>query len=352
VPASRNGRWIVIVPAVLLAALGAALSPAGASVRRWINTALGIRNSSPALFKLPAPGSVLVTGASGTWTVAADGSIRHVGPWPTASWSPHGEYLSATNGDALIALDPHGNLRWRLARPRVSGATWYPPLGYRVAYLSGRQLRVVVGNGTGDHVLAAQVTPVAPAWRPGHAYDLTYLSASGRLETRDADTGAPTLWSRRAPAGTRSLAWSSNGSRLLVLASRGARVYDATGRVVISAPSSADAPIVNAALSPDGRRLALVRGGRADDAVVLGPRGSLQRVVSGAGLDQVDWSPDGHWLLVSWPRANQWVFDRVVGSPPRIQAVSRISQQFAARGAGPGFPTLAGWCCTASGAAG
>jgi hypothetical protein len=66
----------------------------------------------------------------------------------------------------------------------------------------------------------------------------------------------------------------------------------------------------------------------------------------------VDWSPDGDWLLVSWPRANQWVFDRVVGSPPRIMAVSRISQQFAPRGAGPGFPTLAGWCCTASGTAG
>jgi dipeptidyl aminopeptidase/acylaminoacyl peptidase len=195
------------------------------------------------------------------------------------------------------------------------------------------------------------VAAVGPAWRPGHPYELTYVSAGGRLETSNADTGAPMLRSLPAPAGTRSLEWSSNGSRLLVLASRGARVYDASGRVVISAPSSPDAPIVNAALSPDGQRLALVRAGRADDVEVLGPGGSARRVFSGEGLDQVAWSPDGRWLLVTWPRANQWVFDRVIGTP-RVMGVSRITQQFATRGAGTGFPALAGWCCTASGTTG
>jgi hypothetical protein len=344
----------VLAPAVLLAALGVALSPAGASVRRWINTALGIRNSAPALFKLPAPGGVLVTGSSGTWTVASDGSIRHVGPWRAAIWSPHALFIAASSRDALTALDPHGDVRWRLARPNIGDVRWYAPSGYRVAYRSGRALRVVAGDGTGDHLLASATAPVAPAWRPAERFgpfDLTYVDAGGRLVTLNADTGAPALWSRRAPAGTRAVAWSSNGSRLLVLARSGARVYDTSGRVVASAPSSADAPIISAALSPDGRRLALVRGGNGDDVLVLGRRGSLRRVLSGQGLDQVAWSPDGRWLLVTWPRANQWVFDRVVGAP-RLRAVSRIAQQFSRPGSRNGFPTLAGWCCTAAGTSG
>jgi hypothetical protein len=64
----------------------------------------------------------------------------------------------------------------------------------------------------------------------------------------------------------------------------------------------------------------------------------------------VTWSPDGHWLLITWPAANQWVFVRVVASP-RISAVSRIAQQFSA-GTRSTFPQLEGWCCGAGGAAG
>jgi hypothetical protein len=343
----------VLAPAVLLAALGVALSPAGASVRRWINTALGIRNSAPALFKLPAPGGVLVTGSSGTWTVASDGSARHIGPWRSASWSPRGLFIAASSRDALTALDPHGDVRWRLARPRVSDARWYAPSGYRIAYHSRRTLRVVAGDGTGDHLLASGTAAVAPAWRPGHPrgpFDLSYVATGGTVVTRDADSGA-VLASLPATAGIRTLAWSSNGSRLLVLSQAGVRVYDPAGHVTASAPSSADAPIISAALSPDGRRLALVRGGNGDDVLVLGRRGSLRRVLSGQGLDQVAWSPDGRWLLVTWPRANQWVFDRVVGAP-RLRAVSRIAQQFSRPGSRNGFPTLAGWCCTAAGTSG
>ena len=113
-------------------------------------------------------------------------------------------------------------------------------------------------------------------------------------------------------------------------------------------------PILGGALSPNGRTLALVRGGDADDVVLanLDSRGAaLRRVFSGAGLRQLAWSPDGRWLLVTWPAADQWVFVRVAGSP-RIAAVSRIAQQFAIGASPRGFPRLEGWCCTRSGAAG
>jgi hypothetical protein len=66
-----------------------------------------------------------------------------------------------------------------------------------------------------------------------------------------------------------------------------------------------------------------------------------RRVLAEPGLDQLSWSPDGRWLLVSWPGADEWVFVRVVGAP-RIRAVSRIAQQFSERS----FPRLDGWCCS------
>lgn len=75
-------------------------------------------------------------------------------------------------------------------------------------------------------------------------------------------------------------------------------------------------------LSPDGRMLALVRGGDANDVVLANlesPGARLRRLFSGAGVRALVWSPDGRWLLVSWPAADQWVFVRVAGRP-RIAA--------------------------------
>jgi Sigma-70 region 2 len=85
--------------------------------------------------------------------------------------------------------------------------------------------------------------------------------------------------------------------------------------------------------------------------VAISPTPVLTRVLEGNGLQQVSWSPDGRWLLVSWPAANQWVFVRVAGAP-RIAAVCRIAQQLSTPGARQAFPALDGWCCTARGSAG
>ena len=62
-------------------------------------------------------------------------------------------------------------------------------------------------------------------------------------------------------------------------------------------------------------------------------------VFRGAGsFEQAVHSPDGRWLLVTWPTADQWVFVRP-GTPRRIVGASRISVQFG------GFPRVQGWCC-------
>jgi hypothetical protein len=349
----RRPRWrLAIGPAVMILAGALALSPAGASVRRWIRDQLGVRHAAPALFSLPAPGRVLVSGPGGTWIVRADGSARRLGTWPEASWSPHGLFVAVAGASQLAAVDPDGIPRWTLARPAVTDPRWYYPTGYRIAYLSGTELRVVAGDGAGDRLLAAGVAPVPPAWRPGHPYQLAYLTDRGELVVRDADNGR-LIWSSHV-AGARALTWSPGGRQLLVLGRARALVFDAAGRSMAKLSLPPRTPILGGALSPNGRTLALVRGGDADDVVLanLDSRGAaLRRVFSGAGLRQLAWSPDGRWLLVTWPAADQWVFVRVAGSP-RIAAVSRIAQQFAIGASPRGFPRLEGWCCTRSGAAG
>jgi hypothetical protein len=349
----RPRRRLALAPAVAVIVAALVLSPAGATVRRFITQELGVRHAAPALFALPSPGRILVSGPGGTWIASADGSTRRLGAWGQASWSPHGLFVAVASGDQLAAVDPHGTVRWALARPAVSDPRWYSPSGYRVAYLSAGTLRVIAGDGTGDRLLATGVAHVAPAWRPGAAlgpFELAYVTARGPVVVRDGDTGR-IVWSRPAPFRPSELMWSADGQRLLALSARTVSIYAASGRLISRLALPAGVDVSDGALSPDGRTLALVLGGR---EVVVASAGSahpsLRQVLGGTGVRQLSWSPDSRWLLVSWPAANQWVFVRVAGMP-RLAAVSRIAQQFSS-GHAQGFPQLEGWCCTAQGQAG
>jgi WD40-like Beta Propeller Repeat len=50
------------------------------------------------------------------------------------------------------------------------------------------------------------------------------------------------------------------------------------------------------------------------------------------------WSPDGRWLLIGWPAADQWLFIDTL-HPRRAVAFDGISEQFG----GGGFPRVSGW---------
>ncbi len=55
------------------------------------------------------------------------------------------------------------------------------------------------------------------------------------------------------------------------------------------------------------------------------------------------WSPDGRWLLVGWPAADQWLFIQT-GRPGRVVAFDNISEQFDPGGTGvAAFPRVSGW---------
>lgn len=330
--------------AVGLAVVGAiALSPAGATVGRLVTRALGVRHAAPAPLSLPSPGRLLVSGPAGTWTIAGDGSATRLGSWRQASWSPHGRYLAVARGDQLAAVDPRGRIVWSLTRAHVGDPSWYPPNGYRIAYLSGRDVRVVAGDGSGDHLVAAGVAPVAPAWRPAHPYQLAYVTKEGRVVVRDTATGRVQFSVRPSTRADR-LGWSVDGQRLLAISATAVDVYGPDGALVKSIAEPLDAPVLDAALSPRRQLLAMSLGGSAGGVVIddVGvAHAGVRRVLAGTGLGQVVWSPDGTWLLASWPLADQWVFIRVAGSP-RIAAISRVAQEFS----GSRVPLLDGWCCS------
>jgi hypothetical protein len=62
---------------------------------------------------------------------------------------------------------------------------------------------------------------------------------------------------------------------------------------------------------------------------------------SGTGtFTDLEWSPDGRWILVAWRDADQWLFVGARG-PRRVRAVANVKQQFDSKS----FPSLSGWCC-------
>ena len=352
-PKRHANSLIGIAAAVGL--LAAVLSPPGRAVISDVRDAIGkdkvvgVTQAKPALFSLPAPGRVLVSAPTGAWVVEADGSKRRLGDYDAASWSPQGLHAVVTKQSQLVAVTPRGQVRWTLARPRVHDARWAPS-GFRIAYLSGGNLRVVAGDKTGDKRLDAAAR-VAPAWRPGEQHVLAYATPGGRIAVRDTDSER-TLWSARVRAAPAQLEWSADAQRLLAAVplseSRFAlTVYDGSGRRLQSL--ALPGAFVDAAFAPDGHGIALVRR-QADRSELLLVDGDLLRsqeqVFTGQGaFRDVAWSPSGGWLLLGWQSADQWLFFRST-DVEKIKAVSSLAVQFDPGGTGAGeFPRIEGWCC-------
>ncbi len=339
---SRGRRRLAHVVAIVVvgAVAAAAFSATGRALFHSIRETVGVQGARPALFSLPAPGMLLVHSDGGVWVVQNHGARRRLGAYTSASWSPHGLYVAATRKSELVALTPTGEERWSLARPDVRFPRWTgATTDTRIAYLTRSRLHVVRGDGTKDVDECGEpaAARLAPAWRPGRGFVLAFATARGRVEILNADACSLRWISPPGPAPTR-LTWSSDGTRLLALSPRSLRVYDSRGHVIARDDPSDGTRDADATFLPGTGQVAVVRlHGAQSDVLLLGSGRSLFHVAGRLG--QLVTSPDGRWLLVAWPDADQLVFVPVSGG--RLRAVANVSAQFRSQS----FPRIEGWCC-------
>jgi hypothetical protein len=333
-PAPPRSTWprVAAIAVALAAIAAAALGSPGRAIVDEVREVVGVERAEPALFSLPAPGRLLVASDAGVWVVEQNGSKRLLGEYREASWSPFGRFVVASRENELAALEPDGDVRWTLARPGVQFPRWAgTETDTRIAYQGLNVPRVVAGDGTGDSpVCAVSARRIAPAWRPGAGFMLALVAPSGMPYVVDLD-GCVVPWTAAAVARPRRVEWSSDGARMLVAGASAIRILDGrTGRLVGSTLGA------DAAWRPGTRTLARIfhRGGTS--RVLVGRK----VVFSATGrLVQPAWTPDGRWLVVGWPTADQWVFVRADGK--RIRAISNVSDQFRSLS----FPRIEGWCC-------
>lgn len=344
-PRTRARLVLAVAVAVAGAVLVAALSPPGRAVFERVRKAVGVEHAARTLFSLPGGGRLLVVSSDrgGTWVVEPDGLKRDLGAFTDAAWSPHGLYVVATRGNELVALDPHGDVHWSLARARPSSPVWTGSrTDTRIAYIAASGLRVVAGDGTGDHLLDAYAGDVPPAWDPGRRFTLAYYSG-GAIVLRQAD--GTIVWRRNISIPPSQLVWSSDGRYLAVVSPKRIDVLDASGRLHRTI-SMLTAELLIASFRPGGHDLAVVvrHAARSEIRLVDVDRpGHARLLFAGPGrFGGVAWSPTGSWLLVSWPAANQWVF--IQGK--KVHAVGNIGRQFPRPdGLGPMLELTNRWCC-------
>ena len=357
----RRRRWRITVPAVasmlaLAAGTLAVASPPREALGRWLREAIGLSATPhlrPMLAGLPGGGQLLVNSPTGPWIVSADGHRRYLGAYTAAAWSPHSLYVVAWRRTQLDALNPLGQQQWTLASAAAISVARWSPDGYRIAYIAGRGLWIVAGDGSETHQLYADVAPAAPAWQPhtGTTHRIAFVDQSGDIRLLDADSEVQ-LWRAKARPAVRQLLWSPDGTRLLAVFAGRVELYNSEGRLLADAALPAGQTISQAAFAPIGDQVALAvrQTSPAGESVAVQtatPRGLHQPphilFSADAYINAIDWSPDDLWLVASSPSADQWIFIRT-RPPVRFQAVSRITAQFASsHRAANGFPTLSGW---------
>jgi hypothetical protein len=349
-PSPRRRSWKPVA-AIALALVGLAglLSPPGMAVLDELRDAVTVEAKREPLVTLPADGRLLVAAQGGTWIVQRDGSRRRLGSYTSATWSPRGLFVAVTARSGLSALDPQGRVRWTLTRRNPIWPRWAPS-GFRIAYYSAAHLRVVRGDGTDDRLVARNAVPNPPAWEPAvNVHVLAYSDRGGRIHVVDVDTGLERWRSARGDPAYQ-LAWSFDGTRLLALGAGSLRVFQGNGVLLRTIPIGSGPAAV--AFKPNSRTFALAqRLDASRSEVVLLPAarrgGALaQSIFRGVGaFGQLAWSPNGRWLLVPWPSADQLVFVRL-GRPPRVVTESEITRYFSPDAPGGVFPTISGWCCS------
>jgi hypothetical protein len=348
--ARRAAPLVWAVVAAVLAAFVVTQRDSGAAqaVERLVRDIVNVPRPAPTPvggLALPASGRLLVRGSDGLFVVARDGRRTRLGRWEDATWSPAGLFVAASAGHTLAALDPaDGGVRWRVRPGALVSLPRWAPDGKHIAYRAGSALRIVYGNGTHDVAAGQEMAAVAPAWRPSELHTVAWAATDGTVTVEDADTAK--VFRTFRGGSVRRLLWSGDGRRLLIARRRGGTIHDLTTGQLHRLELGRGEELLAAAYAPKRNRLALAvyhRGAAVPGTPRLSAgrteirvRGTILRSVAGR-VDDLEWSPDGRWLLAGWPAAGQWLFAHASGRPHET-AIS-IEDRF-----GSGARTH-GWCC-------
>ena len=334
-PQRHRTRPLGAAGVALALTLAMTLTPAGGSVVKLVRQ---IATSSPepvprplhatGLRRLPGGGLALILREGGAYLVGDGPPARRLGPADLATFSAFGHYAALARGRALTVVALDGRRVWSLREPRPISAIAWAPDGLRVAYRAGARLRVVDGNGEDPRTLR-RAAGRALAWRPGGEPLLAYVRRPGLVLVTDVSTGADVA-RLRAPARTFALDWSADGRRLLALAPRQLRVYDARGRVLARRHAARGETLRAAAFAPHFHHIALLGHRPGRDVLSVAGR----PVVAATRLGAPTWSPDGRWLLAAGS-GHWWFVPAPLASSPRPFG----SVVVAVRG------SAAGWCC-------
>jgi dipeptidyl aminopeptidase/acylaminoacyl peptidase len=359
-----RGRRLAVAAVTAALAAVLALSPAGAKVGDWIGDVVDpAPDATPStLGSLPSDGRLLVVSPAGPWIVHDDGARRRLGDFRDATWSPGGLFVAAARGRELVAREPDGDEVWARPAPgQVSAPRWSPD-GFRIAYRSGRDLWIAVGNNSGAERLARGIGPAPPAWRPNAPTPGQVVAFSSGRRIRIVEEDTPRLIGTTPPGPVpRELWWTADGRRLVAVSSGQIRVHDGRGRLLRRESLPPGVRATGSALDTAGRRLAVAAeetARRASEVLVFrldGPRRRLDRTAppdrlyAGPGsIEGLTWSIDGRVLVLGLPEADQWLLVRPRAREP-LREVSGIRRKFAggnsaaARVTAP-FPRPAGWC--------
>ena len=168
-------------------------------------------------------------------------------PVTAATLSPHGLYVAAGIGRALVALAPTGRRAWsrpigggcaRLDRAcgTVASVSWAPD-GLRVAYVVRTNTRklvlhVIWGNGTHDTVVDRHAQGITPSWR-ADSLALAYVGSGGRPIVYDLGHESHRVIDWPQARRTMHLAFAPGGAQLALGTENAALLVGDDGHEVI-----------------------------------------------------------------------------------------------------------------------
>lgn len=286
-------------------------SPSGKTLAFWCDSGLHwaslTQGGVTRLASSPTPARCSPDGAQVAWSdrdgtyVCREGAgpVRVAEPGRVADWSPDSQWLVVeawTPGgspDIVAARAGGGGVVPLAADPAWDGSATCSPDGRWIAFVSMRNAKrsdIWVVGWDGSHL--SRVTSMFEATEPCWSPDGSRLAFTAK-ETEESPTQiyCVDFGTRKVRQLTRDANAAAHGPHFVGLAHV---AYTAAGPMLIGLEKGDVRRLPSGALSPDGRRIALLSG--SPGALEVVSVDGRNRRTMDQGVEAFAWSPDGRWL--------------------------------------------------------